>query len=85
MKKEGCSYVEIFRLCFMNIYVLIFGVNLQCTNTNIWRTAIFGLWLSFMSVYVFNILHVFEWNLNIIFFTYSINLKINRINHIINK
>ena len=22
-------------LCFMNIYVLMFGVNIQCTNTNI--------------------------------------------------
>ena len=37
MNEEGCKYVEAFRLClyFMNIYVLMFEFNLQCTNTNI--------------------------------------------------
>ena len=37
MNEEGCTYVETFKLClyFMNIYVLMFGFNLQCRNTNI--------------------------------------------------
>ena len=37
MKEKECAYVKVFRLCLcvMNIYVLMFGVNLQCTNTNI--------------------------------------------------
>ena len=43
MKEEGC--VEAFRLClyFMNIYVLMFEVNLQCINTNIMIMTMFKL------------------------------------------
>ena len=42
MKEEG--YVETFRLClcFMNIYVLMFGVNLQCINIIIMIMIMFG-------------------------------------------
>ena len=41
MKKN----VKTFGLClyFMNIYVLIFGVNFQCTNTNIMIIIMFKL------------------------------------------
>ena len=37
MKKKGCAYVRTFSLClcFMNIYVSMFWVNLQYTNINI--------------------------------------------------
>ena len=64
-------------ICNAQILTLWFWLCLDCEY--VWKTFIFGLWLCFMSIYVFNILHVFEWNLNIIFFTYSVNLKINRI------
>ena len=45
MKEEGFTYVEPLKLClcFMNIYVLISGFNLQCTNTNIMIILMFRL------------------------------------------